>query len=225
MPLVQDYPELAEPHNNLAALYAAAGDYGKARAELEEALRLNPLYAPAHENLGDVYALLAGQSYARALRLEPASVELAEEARAGAPAGRDRLAAGGRAGRRRRRRRGAESRPFRSLQPRSSFRCRSLSRASLTVLVAALAFAASAPALAQKVRFVTSAGDIVVELDAAKAPKTVANFLAVREGRPLRRHDLPPRHRQLHDPGRRHDARHEGEADPAADRPREPATA
>jgi cyclophilin family peptidyl-prolyl cis-trans isomerase len=45
------------------------------------------------------------------------------------------------------------------------------------VFVAALAMAASAPALAQKVKFVTSAGDIVVELDAAKAPKTVANFL------------------------------------------------
>ena len=39
----------------------------------------------------------------------------------------------------------------------------------------------------------------------------------VREGRPLRRHDLPPRHRQLHDPGRRHDRRHEGKADPRAD--------
>ena len=45
------------------------------------------------------------------------------------------------------------------------------------VVVAALAFAVSATALAQKVKFVTSAGDIVVELDAAKAPKTVANFL------------------------------------------------
>ncbi len=52
----------------------------------------------------------------------------------------------------------------------------SLSRLA-AVFVAALAFAASAPALAQKVKFVTSAGDIVVELDAAKAPKTVANFL------------------------------------------------
>jgi tetratricopeptide (TPR) repeat protein len=72
--IVQDYPELAEPHNNLAALYAAAGDYGKSRAELEETIRLNPSYAPAHENLGD--ALLAGQSYARALRLEPASTSL-----------------------------------------------------------------------------------------------------------------------------------------------------
>ncbi len=69
--LTQDYPELAEPHNNLAALYASTGEYAKARAELEESLRLNPGYATAHENLGDVYAMLAGQSYARALKLEP----------------------------------------------------------------------------------------------------------------------------------------------------------
>ena len=72
----QDFPELAEPHNNLAALHAASGDYAKARAELEESIRLNPNYATAHENLGDVHALLAGQSYARALRLEPASPSL-----------------------------------------------------------------------------------------------------------------------------------------------------
>jgi Flp pilus assembly protein TadD len=71
--LVQDYPELPEPHNNLAAIYAAAGEYAKARAELEESLRLNPNYATANENLGDVYAMLAGQSYARALRLDTSS--------------------------------------------------------------------------------------------------------------------------------------------------------
>jgi cyclophilin family peptidyl-prolyl cis-trans isomerase len=40
---------------------------------------------------------------------------------------------------------------------------------------------------------------------------------AVREGWPLRRHDLPPRDRQLHDPGRRHEARHEREAHACAD--------
>ena len=74
--LVQDYPELAEPHNNLAALYAASGDYSRSRSELEETLRLKPGYAPAQENLGDVHALLAGQSYAKALRLEPASATL-----------------------------------------------------------------------------------------------------------------------------------------------------
>jgi Flp pilus assembly protein TadD len=74
--LAQDYPELPEPHNNLAALYAATGDYGKARAELEESLRLNPNYAAAHENLGDVFVMLAGQSYARALKLEPSNTSV-----------------------------------------------------------------------------------------------------------------------------------------------------
>src|SRR3982751_5036790 len=47
----------------------------------------------------------------------------------------------------------------------------------LTALVAAAALCASGTALAQKVRLSTSAGDIVVELDAAKAPKSVDNFV------------------------------------------------
>ena len=48
-------------------------------------------------------------------------------------------------------------------------------------LVPVLAFAAalaSAPALAQKVELDTTAGKIVLELDAKAAPKTVENFLA-----------------------------------------------
>jgi tetratricopeptide (TPR) repeat protein len=72
--LVEDYPDLAEPYNNLAVLYAGVGDYGKARATLEQALRTNPSYATAHENLGDVQAALAAQSYSRALKLDPANV-------------------------------------------------------------------------------------------------------------------------------------------------------
>lgn len=74
--LIEDYPDLAEPYNNLAVLHAAAGDYTKARASLELALRTNPEYATAHENLGDVQAALAAQSYARALKLDPASTTL-----------------------------------------------------------------------------------------------------------------------------------------------------
>lgn len=74
--LAQDYPELAEPHNNLAALHAAAGEYAKARAALEMSLRINPVFATAHENLGDVYAMLASQAYARALSLEPGSTTI-----------------------------------------------------------------------------------------------------------------------------------------------------
>jgi len=66
-----DHPELAEVHNNLAALYAAAGDFDRARAALETALRANPSYAAAQENLGDVYAALASQAYSRAVKLDP----------------------------------------------------------------------------------------------------------------------------------------------------------
>jgi predicted Zn-dependent protease len=53
--LTQDYPELPEPYNNLAVLYAGQNQYDKARAALDMAIRNNPSYATAHENLGDVY--------------------------------------------------------------------------------------------------------------------------------------------------------------------------
>ncbi len=75
--LAEDYPELAEPYNNLATLYAATGDYDGARTELEHALRANPNYGVAHENLGDVYAMLASRSYARAQALEPSNASVA----------------------------------------------------------------------------------------------------------------------------------------------------
>ena len=51
---------------------------------------------------------------------------------------------------------------------------RRLAIATLTVL----SMFASGNVLAQKVKLATSMGDIVLELDAAKAPKTVENFLA-----------------------------------------------
>jgi Flp pilus assembly protein TadD len=68
--LTEDYPELPEPHNNLAVLYASSGQYDKARGALEAAIRTNPTYATAHENLGDVYAKLASQAYDKALQLD-----------------------------------------------------------------------------------------------------------------------------------------------------------
>lgn len=74
--LTQDYPELPEPYNNLAALYAAQNQYDKARVALEMAVRLNPAYAVAHENLGDVYARMASQSYAKALQLDAANAQV-----------------------------------------------------------------------------------------------------------------------------------------------------
>ncbi|MBS0445623.1 MAG: tetratricopeptide repeat protein [Proteobacteria bacterium] len=69
--LTEDYPELPEPYNNLATLYAARGDYDAARAQLDQALRANPNFGMAYENLGDVYVMLARRAYARAGTLEP----------------------------------------------------------------------------------------------------------------------------------------------------------
>ena len=49
---------------------------------------------------------------------------------------------------------------------------------TLATSTLALLLLATAPAWAQKVRLATSEGDIVLELDRDKAPKTVDNFLA-----------------------------------------------
>jgi tetratricopeptide (TPR) repeat protein len=71
--LTEDFPDLPEPYNNLAVLYAANGQYDKARAALDMAMRTNPTYATALENLGDVYAKLASQAYDKALQIDPAN--------------------------------------------------------------------------------------------------------------------------------------------------------
>jgi len=68
--LTNDYPELPEPYNNLAVLYAGQGQYEKAKVALEMAIRTHPSYATAHENLGDIYAKMASQAYDRALQLD-----------------------------------------------------------------------------------------------------------------------------------------------------------
>ena len=72
--LTQDFPELPEPYNNLAVLQASAGRLDQARNLLDTALRLDPSYRTAHENLGDVYVRLAQRAYLAAAgpRAEPA---------------------------------------------------------------------------------------------------------------------------------------------------------
>jgi tetratricopeptide (TPR) repeat protein len=68
--LTVDYPDLPEPYNNLAVLYASQGKYDKAKQLLEKAISTHPSYATAHENLGDIYAKMASQAYDRALQLD-----------------------------------------------------------------------------------------------------------------------------------------------------------
>lgn len=66
--LTEDFPELSEPYNNLAALYVEEGDLQKARLLLERAIQNRPDYALAHENLADIYTRLAVESYERAAK-------------------------------------------------------------------------------------------------------------------------------------------------------------
>jgi tetratricopeptide (TPR) repeat protein len=68
--LTEDFPELPEPYNNLAVIYAQQKQYDKAKGALEMAIRTHPSYATAHENLGDIYARLASQAYDKALQLD-----------------------------------------------------------------------------------------------------------------------------------------------------------
>ncbi|RKZ48599.1 MAG: hypothetical protein DRQ48_02415 [Gammaproteobacteria bacterium] len=77
--LTEEHPELPEPYNNLAVVYAASGDYDKAEAALRQAINTHPSYATAHENLGDIYAKMASQAYNNALKLDSNNQETKEK--------------------------------------------------------------------------------------------------------------------------------------------------
>ena len=66
--ITQQFPELPEPYNNLAALAANQGGWIEARDYLELALKLRPSYAIASANLGEVYIRLGAQSYDNAAK-------------------------------------------------------------------------------------------------------------------------------------------------------------
>lgn len=69
--LTQSYPELPEPHNNLAALLARDNRLSEALVALQAAIKARPDYALALENLGDIHAALAVDAYAKALKVTP----------------------------------------------------------------------------------------------------------------------------------------------------------
>lgn len=64
--LTEDFPELSEPFNNLAALYVEQNELHKARLLLERAIQNRPDYALAYENLADLYVRLAMSTYEKA---------------------------------------------------------------------------------------------------------------------------------------------------------------
>jgi Flp pilus assembly protein TadD len=69
--ITEKFPELPEPYNNLAVLYATLGQLELARENLEMSLRLAPDNALALQNLGDVYSRLAASKYIKAYQLNP----------------------------------------------------------------------------------------------------------------------------------------------------------
>jgi Flp pilus assembly protein TadD len=83
--LTLEFPELPEPHNNLAVLYARQGRTQEALESLNKALRARPDYTVALENLGDLHLGLALQAYQRASGAPTAPASITRKASAIAP--------------------------------------------------------------------------------------------------------------------------------------------
>jgi tetratricopeptide (TPR) repeat protein len=66
--MTTQFPELPEPWNNLAVLYAQQGDLDQAREALEFALQADPQYAEARANMGDIQLMLALRTYQNAAK-------------------------------------------------------------------------------------------------------------------------------------------------------------
>ena len=73
----EDFPELPEPYNNLGVIYADQNQLDKARTAFEMALRTNPSYSTAHENLADVYGRLSSAAYNKALQIDLSNAAVA----------------------------------------------------------------------------------------------------------------------------------------------------
>lgn len=69
--IIEEFPELAEPYNNLAVIYAQQGRYELALNYLQQAVQAFPEYSVALENLGDVHAKISEASYRQAAKYDP----------------------------------------------------------------------------------------------------------------------------------------------------------
>lgn len=81
--LHEDYPELPDPLNNLAVLYAGQGRLDEARAALEAALRNDAQHRTARENLADVYLRLAVRLWDGLAASGPADAAIVRKLRLG----------------------------------------------------------------------------------------------------------------------------------------------
>lgn len=77
--LSQEYPELPEPFNNIALLHVRGGRLELARQALDTALRNDPAHRTARINLGEVYLMLAVQTWEQASAGGPLDARLARK--------------------------------------------------------------------------------------------------------------------------------------------------
>ena len=68
--LIDLFPDVPEPYNNLAALYATHGKFQKAEALLLRGLATHATYRLLQKNLSSVYVARAAQAYRKALSIE-----------------------------------------------------------------------------------------------------------------------------------------------------------
>ena len=68
--LINKYPNLPEPYNNLAVIYAERQELDLAKDTLEKAIKTNSSYSVAHINLGDIYTQMATNAYNMAFEID-----------------------------------------------------------------------------------------------------------------------------------------------------------
>lgn len=71
--IIREFPEIPEPYSNLAVIEAGFGNLEKAEKLLLSALRINPEFALARKNLGDVRLALAIEDYEKAAEALPSN--------------------------------------------------------------------------------------------------------------------------------------------------------
>lgn len=77
--LIRFYPEIVEPYNNLAAIYASEGNLVKARELLLQAVTINPNFSMGYENLGDLALQGKNPDTAQALQYYEKAASLAPD--------------------------------------------------------------------------------------------------------------------------------------------------
>ena len=162
--LVDEFPELAEPYNNLAVLYLRLGLPQRAQQALERAILNRPDYGLAHENLGDLYVQLALKAYEAGAKAQGASAFLQPK--------RDHLLSIPSA------RLSGPTNPSNSAAQQAPVRYDELPKQNREGFLPIVKPQTSSRKAKPMVELKTSMGSIKLQLNEEKAPKTVANFLS-----------------------------------------------